>query len=337
MRRLGRAGVIAMTAALGTAMSACSPGEAPARAATATQVIEPFSFGVVGDVPYGEQQTADFPRLVDDIEGAGLAWLIHVGDFKAGSTECSDGVLRERVEAIDAIDLAVVYLPGDNEWTDCHRPAAGRYDPLDRLAFLRSLAYPRPGTTLGRRPLVVESQATEPGLTEFPEHQRWSRSGVVFTTVHVVGSANGLVDFPGRTSESDAEVARRIDAAVAWLDSSFAEAVSGDAAGMVVVIHANPLDPEYEPKPGSPPPYRGFISALRRGAERFGKPVLLVHGDTHEFRIDRPLRDGMGVLRITNLVRLEGFGAPDFGWVEVQVDPADPAVFRFVPRALDTR
>ena len=322
---------------MGAALAGCAPDEAPASPSRPAQAVEPFSFGVVGDVPYGAQQSADFPRLVADIERMDLSWLIHVGDFKAGSTECSDEVFRERVAAIDAIDAAVVYVPGDNEWTDCHRQSAGGYSPLDRLAVLRQLAYPSPGRSLGRRPLTVATQATEPGMAEFPEHQRWTRGEVVFTTLHVVGSANGLVDFRGRTSEDDAEVARRIDATVAWLDNSFAEAVSGNAAGMVVVIHANALDPEYEPKPGSPPPYRGFISALRRGAERFGKPVLLVHGDTHEFRIDRPLRDGMGVLRVANLVRLEGFGAPDFGWVEVRVDPADPAVFQFIPRTLDTR
>ena len=32
----------------------------------------------------------------------------------------------------------LVYTPGDNEWTDCHRANNGAYNPLERLAFVRS-------------------------------------------------------------------------------------------------------------------------------------------------------------------------------------------------------
>ena len=36
----------------------------------------------------------------------------------------------------------MIYVPGDNEWTDCHRANNGGYDPLERLAFLRAMFYP---------------------------------------------------------------------------------------------------------------------------------------------------------------------------------------------------
>ena len=39
---------------------------------------------------------------------------------------------------------------GDNEWTDCHRPNNGGYNPLERLAKVRATFFPSPGRTLGQ-------------------------------------------------------------------------------------------------------------------------------------------------------------------------------------------
>ena len=39
----------------------------------------------------------------------------------------------------------LVYTPGDNEWTDCHRANNGAYDPLERLGVVRDGVLPRPG------------------------------------------------------------------------------------------------------------------------------------------------------------------------------------------------
>lgn len=39
----------------------------------------------------------------------------------------------------------------------------------------------------------------------------------------------------------------------------------------------------------------------------FGKPVAYVHGDSHYFRIDKPLLDANGI-RALNFTRVETFG-----------------------------
>ena len=62
----------------------------------------------------------------------------------------------------------------------------------------------------------------------------------------------------------------------------------------------------------------------------FGKPVVLVHGDSHYFRIDKPLtRVGR---RLENFTRVETFGNPDVHWLRVTVDPHDANVFTFRPQ-----
>lgn len=78
--------------------------------------------------------------------------------------------------------MPLVYTPGDNEWTDCHRVNNGAYDPLDRLAAVRKTFFPRPGFTLGP-PMRVDSQAgTQAGtrqLTDTFQNARLPRDRAV--------------------------------------------------------------------------------------------------------------------------------------------------------------
>jgi hypothetical protein len=51
--------------------------------------------------------------------------------------------------------------------------------------------------------------------------------------------------------------------------------------------------------------------------------VVLVHGDTHQFRLDHPWKD------TPNLTRLETYPGFTPQWVKATVDPASPKVFSF--------
>lgn len=73
-----------------------------------------------------------------------------------------------------------------------HRTKAGKYDPFERLAAVRDTLFPVPGVTLGK-PKLVFSQSWFPWWREFVENASWTESGVLFTTLHVVGSNNDLV------------------------------------------------------------------------------------------------------------------------------------------------
>ena len=56
----------------------------------------------------------------------------------------------------------------------------------------------------------------------------------------------------------------------------------------------------------------------------FGKPVILIHGDTHRYRVDHPLVDPATHKPVGNFTRIESFGSPFVDWIRVSVDPADP-------------
>jgi hypothetical protein len=146
--------------------------------------------------------------------------------------------------------------------------------------------------------------------------------------VHVVGDLNGGRPFSGREARHDEEVARRTEAAVAWLYASFQTAVEGGADAVVVAMHANPL---YQPGELERAAYSPLEEALVDLAQHFGKPVLVIHGDEHRYIVDKPFRDPVTGDSVPNLQRLETFGSPDIGWVDVVVDPALPDLFRFEP------
>jgi hypothetical protein len=139
-----------------------------------------------------------------------------------------------------------------------------------------------------------------------------------------------LEGFPGRTERNDAETIRRTAAATAWLRSTFAVADSNDALAVVIAMHAYidfaaPVDDYYRQA------YEPFLVALEAEVERFEGPVLFVHGDDHEFIVDRPLVRRTTGRVLENFTRLEVMGSPEVGWVEVTVDTTAAHPFRFAP------
>ncbi len=54
-----------------------------------------------------------------------------------------------------------------------------------------------------------------------------------------------------------------------------------------------------------------------------------MYGDTHFFKLDKPLLDQAHLLE--KFTRLETFGSPNVHWVRVDVDPTTQYVFTFTP------
>lgn len=326
-------GVAAWLAGCAAAPPATPPAAPPAR--------DGFSFAVVGDMPYRASEVAPFGALLKTIDAdPQVRFILHTGDLKGGAERCSDDLLRERHAQLDAV-RALVYTPGDNEWTDCHRALAGAFVPTERLAFLRRLFFARPERSLGREPLALVSQAAMPAHAAFVENALFVHQRVLFAAVHVVGSGNGLAPWDGLLDVDSAarpradrlaEVAAREAAAVAWIERAFDEAGAQGAAAVVVLMQANP----HLEKPAGQAdraPFDRILEALKRRALAFGKPVLLVQGDHHELIVDTPwARDDEPAPRVPRFVRLQGFGSPRLHWVKVYVDPARAGVFAFEPR-----
>ena len=114
-----------------------------------------FSFAVLGDTPYTETEEQNMEWMIDDLNKLDLAFVVHVGDFKAGGdSPCSDAVFEKRKLQFNKSAHPFIYTPGDNDWTDCRRESNGALDPLERLNKLRETFFSS-AYALGARPLPV--------------------------------------------------------------------------------------------------------------------------------------------------------------------------------------
>jgi hypothetical protein len=278
-------------------------------------------FFAVGDLPYAQSETAPLMRLLGSAAAERPPFVVHVGDIKGGGAPCSDTNLAEIAALFRAQPLPVVYTPGDNEWTDCHRPSAGGQDPLARLERIRETFFADPAVLR-----MAELNARSP-VPLYPETAYFVRNAVLFVVLHIVGSNNGAsLDRPA----VDAERVRRDAANRVTLERALA---STDADALVLIFHANPL---FEARPG-PPGFRAFKALLAETLERFSGPVLALHGDTHRFRHDQPLAGALGSDRSERLVRVEVPGAPLVGGVWIRVEPDSDQPFGVAPVYAVTR
>jgi hypothetical protein len=278
----------------------------------------------MGDAPYQlPAGIGQFERLIDRINNQQPAFSLHVGDIKSGSTRCDDAHFELIQGMFAKLRQPMVYTPGDNEWTDCHRPDNGGYDPLERLARLRAVFFANPERSHGQQAMKLETQAGDPKFAKFVENVRWERNGVHFATVHVVGSNNNLQRNPAAIGE----YIERNAANLAWINSSFERATQAGAKAVVIAFQAEPYFNLPDAREDQRSGFTDTIQALRTNVARFGKPVLIVHGDQHRLLIDKPLQQAGRTLH--NATRLMVYGDREVHGVLVSVDPDDPDVFSF--------
>jgi len=326
-RILAAAGLLA-AAALPTANSIAGP-------ATAASDRSIYRFAVIGDVPYGADQVAAFPGWIQQINAdPGVRSVVHLGDIKNGSSVCSDeyfGLIRSD---FDTFEDPLVYTPGDNEWTDCHRVNNGAYNPLERLDKVRELFFVRPGRTMGQKQLNVESQAS----LGYPENVIYHRARVTFVAANITGSNNGLQpwDGIGNTEPTPAQAAAvrdRTVADIAALRQAFAEAKNRGDRGVVVLQQADMFDPTYTPTWNDIGAFQPWVQALIDEASHFDGPVYLFDGDSHIYNTDQPLATGSHWLTTyqvqgsaDNLTRVTVDGSSNnVDWLRVTVNKPNSA------------
>ncbi len=313
----------------------------------------PLDFALIGDAPYHAAQRREFVAMMQEIDAADLAFVVHAGDFwfdgiawkdtTKGLPPCSDEVFVDRLQLANRSRHPFVLTPGDNDWTDCFRSKPRTYDPLERLAKIRKM-YFASGQSLGKQPMPLTRQSAD-----FPENLSWTYGGVQFATLHMTGSNNNL----GRTPEMDKEFMQRNAANLEWLQHAFQHAKDNNSIAIMIISQANPqFETKWAPllqgryllkglgikakKDERTTGFDDFLSVLEKETLAFDKPVVYVHGDTHTFRIDKPLvRTPTGKRFIENFTRVETFGYPNTHWIRVSIIPDDPNVFRFTQKIVN--
>lgn len=267
-----------------------------------------FTFAAFGDTPYVEDEESRFVGMIAEINHEKPAFTLHVGDFKSGWSPCSDTLYALRREQFSLFHQPLIYVPGDNEWSDCWRSIGAARDPLERLQKLRSLFF-ADAFSLGQQKIALSRQGAA-----YPEHARWTHEGILFATLNVPGGNNN--------ARIPAEYAAREKALLEWLAAAFRLARAQRHRGVVIAMQANPFVRSVAVKNG----FAALLQALAEEAQAFEGEVLLIHGDTHRFRFDRPLLGRRTGRPLSNVTRLEVFGYPFVNWVRVRVSQRDGRV-----------
>ena len=289
-----------------------------------------FEFALFGEMPYAERYQR-FESLIRAVNESGPSFSIHIGDFKDHDLSCSDETYLEVRRHFEMLEQPLVYTPGDNEWMDCSHTKPGRFDSHERLTRLRELFFAEPSRLgLDRLGAVHQSDLEDPGHGRFPvmvENLRWRQGDVLFITINIAGKNNGYR--AGRAAYVS-EFKARNAANVAWIRSAFELARAETLRGMVIAFHG-------EMRPSSPQtrstssPFYATVRAITAGAEQFSGDILLAHGDSHRFTLDRPLWSLDGRRRLDNVVRIEVFHPKSLHAVLVRVDPRRDFVFEISP------
>jgi len=204
-----------------------------------------------------------------------------------------------------------------------------------------------PGKTLGGAPRSVTSQANafdpaHPEDAAYVENVMWQQANVLFVTLNIPGSNDDhlpwAAPFSDPAGQAD-EIAKRDGANSRWLAKAFGAASAAANAGVLIGLQADMWDPaQFAPGGDGLSGFDAFVQQLASLVVAFGKPVLLINGDSHLFESDKPLADPAsttGVMHpvgfpVPNLTRLTVDGSTNFhDWVKLVVDPSTPDVFSF--------
>jgi Calcineurin-like phosphoesterase len=313
----------------------------------------PITIAVFGDWPYSQVLLDNAGRLTGSVNAdPDVSLVLHVGDIHSGSMPCTSAGILPPIATADPgwnqkvyyqfqqFAAPVVYTPGDNEWSDCHKSkekSAGA--PLEELAAVRSLFFARPGHTLGLADMTVLSQArffdpAFPGDAAYVENVVWMDEKVVFVTINMPGGSNNdTAPWSAPFSDPDAqsaEVAARTGADMRWLQSAFDLAARNHARAVVIGLQADLWDPEQTAAGGAGlDQYTPFVQELADTTVAFGRPVLLINGDTHLYEADHPLADPQsttGVIHhaqaVPNLTRITVQGSTNgpAEWLRLTID-----------------
>ncbi len=322
----------------------------------------PLTVAVFGDWPYNQNLLDNAPLLINSVNAdPKVSLVIHVGDIHSGSMVCTSAGLLPPISTsnpgwnqgiyyqFQQFKNPLVYTPGDNEWTDCHKSKEkSSGDPLKELASVRSLFFAKPGHTLGVNEKIVRTQVENfdpayPSDAQFVENVMWEDSRIVFVTLNMPGSNNDTLPWTGMFANPGAqaqEVAERTDADMRWLQAAFDQARDDHAKAVVIALQADMWDPAALVSGGDGlDHYTSFVQKLADLSVQFGRPVLLLNGDSHVYGTDHPLADpgsatGLihGTQAVPNLTRITVQGSTNAPaeWLRLTIDPNKSQVFSWV-------
>ena len=309
-----------------------------------------YSIALIGDMPYDAKGVTQSPNVINSINASRVDLVSFDGDTMSGKGDkCTDAAYPAlKTGFFDKFNKPVFYTVGDNEWVDCDRAVKGGFDPLTRLALVRSNFFQKADGSY----IALGAPSARINVlhdASYPELQMFSYKGITYIYPHVPGSANNsAVAQPTFKTYNDAakdgddvEYKARDAANVAWINKGFAKATADGSIGVIVVVQAN-MDWEGYARDAAVPnnentaAFANVKQALLTNTLKFKKPVLLQNGDEHWYQVDMPMNETAGKLiekdkgsLVENFTRVQTFGSGFNHWVELIIDPRAENLWTF--------
>ena len=258
-------------------------------------------------ISFSDNQSKDIKSLISSINKRNPSLVVHLGDFETFPSLCTDSYMDQQYDLFNSLNAPVLFTPGDNDWLDCLDEGKGKSYNLKRLAKIRETFFSK-NSTLGKKPSIVENQK----MRGYPENARLIKKNIAFISAHICGGNNNFDPF---SEQNTLEYLQRNEANINWITESFER--YKDANAFVVAIHAN-----MHINKKIPFLYEKLAFTLFELSNKYKRPVLLLHGDIHDFKAYQPMKSQYPYLHV-----IQNFGYPVLKAIEIDVNPSKKIPF----------
>lgn len=233
----------------------------PAGASPKKDVV-PFSFYVMGDVPYNAKEKENLPVQLTEMKKnlhPRAKFLVHVGDLqKVSETKCNKSHLQDvRMIFRENSPLPTFVLAGDNDYLDCPNKEDAWNNYVNEF---------------------VGFEKEWDGCPEVSRHREmfaFEEDHILFLSMTLMNMSSGKPDDLFRKRLADSK---------AWVKKQLYTHKNSDLRGIVMFGHAmisSDLRPFFQDE------LKAVFSAV--GLENV--PVLYICGDGHKFKIDKGIEN----------------------------------------------
>lgn len=260
---------------------------------TTTTVKETVSFYVMGDGPYGSKGRDMFPSQLKRLEHR-PEFMIHLGDVHERQKDCNLAHYDTAADMmLENIPVPTFVLPGDTDWYECNDKVASWNKWSERFLNFHE-NFPQSSS--------FDVRHQEERLENFSfVHKR-----VLFLGLHILYA----------TIDDRDEWNKLVHDDTVWMKEQF-ESFGKDVGAVVILCHAY----------AHPRRHGEFYNELLLQAETLDKPILYLHGDTHNFVVDRRFPS-------SNILRVVIDTTRESDPMEVTVNPDSAVPFKLKRRPI---
>ena len=253
---------------------------------------EVVSFYVMGDGPYGSKGRKMFVDQLQRLEKR-PEFLVHLGDVHEREKNCNLGHFDTPADdLLHQVKVPTFVLPGETDWYECNGQAAAWNKWSERFMKFHE-HWPHY--------LDVRHQESR------PENFAFTHKGVLFIGLHVLYATVQDWGIWNKLVHDD----------TIWFEEQVnTYAYSKDVGAIVLLCHAY----------AHPRRYQEFYDSFVLHAKALEKPVLYLHGDEHNFLVDR-------LFPASNILRVVVDEAKESDPMEVTIDAFAAVPFKFKRRA----